>query len=154
MLITTSSETAYRNITERGEPAGRPAARESRVQRTRRAAVNGATARKRQREEEEADGGRPYREATQLTQNKNQLRILDCAAPGLVRLRAPGGAQDMTLQQPRPRHARPESPRRHGGGQTQGARPVGPLKRLGPGGLTMSYPQPGAPKGPHPIVRA
>ena len=51
-------------------------------------------------------------------------------------------------------HARPESPRRHGGGQTQGASPVGPLKRLGPGGLTMSYPQPGAPKGPHPIVRA
>ena len=43
----------------------------------------------------------------------------------------------------------------HGGGQTQGASPVGPLKRLGPGGLTMSYPQrPGAPKGPHPIVRA
>jgi len=39
----------------------------------------------------------PYREATQLTQNKNQLRILDCAAPGLVRLRAPGGAQDMAL---------------------------------------------------------
>ena len=30
-------------------------------------------------------------------QNKNQLRILDCAAPGLVRLRAPGGAQDMAL---------------------------------------------------------
>jgi hypothetical protein len=27
-------------------------------------------------------------------QNKNQLRILDCAAPGLVRLSAPGGAQD------------------------------------------------------------
>ena len=97
VLITASSETAYRNITERGEPAGRPAARESRVQRARRAAVNGATARKRQREEEEADGVRPYREATQLTQNKNQLRILDCAAPGLVRLRAPGGAQDMAL---------------------------------------------------------
>ena len=68
-------------ITERGEPAGRPAARESRVQRARRAAVNGATARKRQREEEAADGVRPYREATQLTQNKNQLRILDSFAP-------------------------------------------------------------------------
>ena len=51
VLITTSSETAYRNITERGETAGRPAARENRVQRARRAAVNGATARKRQREE-------------------------------------------------------------------------------------------------------
>ena len=33
------------------------------------------------------------REATQLTQNKNQLRVLDCAAPGLVRLRAPGQEQ-------------------------------------------------------------
>jgi hypothetical protein len=39
-------------------------------------------------------GSKDNREATQLTQNKNQLRILDCAAPGLVRLRAPGGAQD------------------------------------------------------------
>jgi hypothetical protein len=41
VLITTSSETAYRNITERGEPAGRPAARESRVQRARRRLVCG-----------------------------------------------------------------------------------------------------------------
>jgi hypothetical protein len=120
--------------------------------------VNGATARKRQREEEEADGVRPYREATQLTQNKNQLRVLDCAAPGLVRLRGRAGrgaghGAAHSSSQGRA-HARPESPRRHGGGQTQGASPVGPLKRLGPGGLTMSYPQPGAPKGPHPIVRA
>ena len=103
-------------------------------------------------------GVRPYREATQLTQNKNQLRILDCAAPGLVRLRAPGRAQDMALYIAAAKaarmHARPEGPRRHGGEQTQGASLVGPLKRLGPGGLTMSYPQPGAPKGPHPIVRA
>ena len=56
--------------------------------------------RKRQREEEEADGARPYpiSRGDTITQNKNQLRILDCAgSPGLLRLRAPDGAQDMAL---------------------------------------------------------
>ena len=59
-----------------------------------------------QRQEPETEGrerwgGRVYHEATQLhaqlTQNKNQLRSLECSAPGMVRLREPEGPQDMAL---------------------------------------------------------
>ena len=41
-------------------------------------------------------GSKDNREATQLTQRTRTScgMVLDCAAPGLVRLRAPGGAQD------------------------------------------------------------
>ena len=69
-----------------------PTGPESRGQQAQRAAANGARDRKRRREEK--GGADAYREATQLTQNKNQLRSVKCSAPGMVQLRAPQGAQD------------------------------------------------------------
>ena len=51
----------------------------------------------------------------------------------------------LNLSFERAAHARTEGPRRHGGGQTQGASPVERLTHLGPGGL-IQYPQPGAPE--------
>ena len=95
VIITLSNSTTHRNLIERGEPVGPPTGPESRGQQAQRAAANGARDRKRRREEK--GGADAHREATQLTQNKNQLRSMECNAPGMVQLRAPQGAQDTTL---------------------------------------------------------
>ena len=87
VIITLSNSTTHRNLIERGEPVGPPTGPESRGQQAQRAAANGARDRKRRREEK--GGADAHREATQLTQNKNQLRSMECNAPGMVQPRAP-----------------------------------------------------------------
>lgn len=80
---------------EKGEAQDAPARPETRGQKASRAAGNRAADMKRRREEK--GGADAYREASQLTQNKNQLRSLEFQEPGMVRIRAPKGAQNMTL---------------------------------------------------------
>ena len=95
VLITASSDTTHRNLMEKGEAQDAPARPETRGQKASRAAGNRAADMKRRREEK--GGADAYREASQLTQNKNQLRSLEFQEPGMVRIRAPKGAQNMTL---------------------------------------------------------
>jgi len=83
---------------------------------------------------------------------------LSRTAPGLVRLRALGGAQDMALYIAAAKAARMRDLQAHvvtAEGKHRALWPCGTTQEIGTrGGLTMSYSQPGAPKGPHPIVRA
>ena len=117
--------------------------------------MNGAL---RPEKEAEGGGGGRWGEAISrgdtITQNKNQLRILDCAgSPGLLRLRAPDGAQDMALYTAAAKAARMRDLQAHVVTAESKHRALalwGPSLLIG--GLTTSYPQPGAPKGPHPIL--